>query len=231
MSNQKTEYPDHDEIMALLPWYVNNTLDEHQRSAVSGHIDGCDECQREIHFLETLNSAVNTSAENMYNEHADVDKSLSSIMDRIGTQSSQSTTTGANASWLQNPLEVIANFVQAMRAPQWSAAALAGVLAVVLGVQLYNAPSNDDYSVLSSPDINGLPIRLSVEISTTDNMNQIQTVIERVLERLGNAFDIDSSKDGVLLVAITESVDVTVLSKLITDLENEAQIQRVQILP
>ena len=39
----------HQEIIESLPWYVNGTLDQAERAAVTQHLAaGCDECAREV---------------------------------------------------------------------------------------------------------------------------------------------------------------------------------------
>jgi anti-sigma factor RsiW len=39
---------DHRDIFALLPWYVNDTLDEGDRARVELHVNHCAECQAEV---------------------------------------------------------------------------------------------------------------------------------------------------------------------------------------
>jgi hypothetical protein len=48
----------HSEIVQLLPWYVNGTLSEDERSAAEVHLAQCQECSRELKQLKELESAV-----------------------------------------------------------------------------------------------------------------------------------------------------------------------------
>ena len=48
----------HDEIIELLPWYANQTLDENERREVETHLITCPECAREVESLSTMQKAV-----------------------------------------------------------------------------------------------------------------------------------------------------------------------------
>ena len=41
----------HDTVTELLPWYVNDTLDESERNLVSEHIGDCDDCRENVELL------------------------------------------------------------------------------------------------------------------------------------------------------------------------------------
>lgn len=46
----------HQEIIELLPWYVNNTLPEQERRGIAGHLDECDLCAGEVKVLRAMES-------------------------------------------------------------------------------------------------------------------------------------------------------------------------------
>ena len=48
----------HEQTQALLPWYVNNTLDEEERALVDAHLSECSECSSELEFERTLATEV-----------------------------------------------------------------------------------------------------------------------------------------------------------------------------
>lgn len=39
---------EHQEVSALIPWYVNETIDEHERQRVEDHVDACAECCNDL---------------------------------------------------------------------------------------------------------------------------------------------------------------------------------------
>jgi hypothetical protein len=51
----------HKEAFELLPWYVNETLEEDERRDVRAHLGNCLVCRRELAFLERLDEAVAAS--------------------------------------------------------------------------------------------------------------------------------------------------------------------------
>jgi vacuolar-type H+-ATPase subunit I/STV1 len=54
----------HQEIIESLPWYVNGTLDQAERAAVTQHLaTGCDECAREVKSLTAIQKAVKTAGD------------------------------------------------------------------------------------------------------------------------------------------------------------------------
>ena len=49
---------DHTEISKILPWYVNATLSEEEKSVVEHHLDRCEHCAGEVEELRLLETAV-----------------------------------------------------------------------------------------------------------------------------------------------------------------------------
>ena len=48
----------HEAAQQLLPWYINDTLDEGERAIVDAHLAGCDECRAELAVERNLARAV-----------------------------------------------------------------------------------------------------------------------------------------------------------------------------
>jgi anti-sigma factor RsiW len=44
----------HDEIRALLPWYVTGRLDDREQARVAAHLKTCRACQEELEFERRL---------------------------------------------------------------------------------------------------------------------------------------------------------------------------------
>lgn len=53
---------EHDAIVQLLPWYVNDTLDEFEMDLVRTHIDSCEECHDNIELLSKVRQVVRTNS-------------------------------------------------------------------------------------------------------------------------------------------------------------------------
>ncbi len=52
------KYHDHDEIALVLPWYVNNSLSDIERSMVEEHLSSCVTCRAELSHLHAVRDAV-----------------------------------------------------------------------------------------------------------------------------------------------------------------------------
>ena len=48
----------HWELQSLLPWFVTGRLDPAEHARVEAHVAGCEECQEELRFEQTLAGAV-----------------------------------------------------------------------------------------------------------------------------------------------------------------------------
>ncbi|HEY2781332.1 MAG TPA: zf-HC2 domain-containing protein [Steroidobacteraceae bacterium] len=49
MSHNRTEHSaEHQEVSALIPWYVNETLEEPERKRVDAHVDACAACRDDL---------------------------------------------------------------------------------------------------------------------------------------------------------------------------------------
>lgn len=53
----------HQEVLELLPWFVNGTLNEHEQSAVNEHLKGCGECNHEVGILIETSKVFHTTTE------------------------------------------------------------------------------------------------------------------------------------------------------------------------
>lgn len=71
----------HKEAFELLPWYVNETLEEDERREVRGHLGNCLVCRRELAFLEQLDHAVVESPDVEFTPQ----RSFAALMQRIDT--------------------------------------------------------------------------------------------------------------------------------------------------
>jgi hypothetical protein len=71
----------HKEAFELLPWYVNETLEEDERRDVRAHLSNCLMCRRELAFLEQLDEAVVTSPDVDFTPQ----RAFAALMQRIDT--------------------------------------------------------------------------------------------------------------------------------------------------
>ncbi|MDJ0712470.1 MAG: zf-HC2 domain-containing protein [Woeseiaceae bacterium] len=77
--NQAEEARDHRAIELLLPWYVNETLEEHEIQLVEAHLRHCSDCQNALRELQALSTAVRTTSATPLVPDAPVDAFLQSL--------------------------------------------------------------------------------------------------------------------------------------------------------
>ncbi|MGH8567534.1 MAG: anti-sigma factor family protein [Gammaproteobacteria bacterium] len=71
---------EHREVLELLPWYVNDTLDAVERQKVESHLALCLGCQTEVARWQTLAKAVQATDDNVWHPSSD---HLAHILGRI----------------------------------------------------------------------------------------------------------------------------------------------------
>jgi hypothetical protein len=121
----------------LLPWYVNETLEDHELERVHVHLESCEDCQQDLELLSRLQNAVRTESLSPL-VPAPRDDELLAALDRSGQRD------GLRHRW------------------QWLAAAAAAILAVGAAVIMMapsvspsDAPTRFE-TATSSPTINAI---------------------------------------------------------------------------
>ena len=231
MSNQINNQPEHDEVLSMLPWFVNQSLDGSQRGRVANHVKSCDDCQREIQFLVALNETVKSDAQENYNVHADVDKDFTSVMNRIDAKSHPTEAKTSVSLFLRQLLDEVIEFATARSTLRWSATALAGLMVAVVGFQVFYSHPDNDYSVLSSSDIAVSPMRLSIQFNSVVNLEQARALVQNESEKLDQQVDVEASTDGAYIIGYKDAVGVSDLSDMIVNLKKHTSVRRVEILP
>jgi len=226
-----TEDSDHEAIQALLPWFVNNTLDADKQAKIAGHVQFCQECQREVSFLTSVNETVQNDVQSRTHLQSNVDSSFANVMARIDTESSKNSVPVPGSFFVNQTRDKLIDLFTTLTTPQWAATAMAGLLVAVIAIQLLPSQSDEQYSVLSSADNGELPMRLSVEINNSIDDEQFRTELLTLLGSNGQAMEIESEKSGAYVLVFKKAVGVAELSQIITNLESETHIKRVEVLP
>jgi anti-sigma factor RsiW len=112
----------HDEIRALLPWYVTGRLDETEHARVAAHVSSCRECQEELEFERRLEVEVAIAP-------VDVEHGWASMQRRLET-ASPARKGGAIGAWYA---KLVGGTARIWRAgPSWLGWALASQAVLVL---------------------------------------------------------------------------------------------------
>ena len=112
--------PEHEEVVMLIPWYVNDTLSDRDRSKVEGHLAACAACRDELALERRIHEGMSVDSPVEYMPAA----SLNRLRDMLDGK----TTAGAREAVVEpKPLGP-----PHLRRWQWlTAASLAGAAAVV----------------------------------------------------------------------------------------------------
>jgi len=179
----------HQEIIELLPWYVNATLSQAEREIVETHLHGCAECTGEVRSLVAMRKAV-VALEDQAPEPSQflLNRALAEIEDYERTRpQEESTKAGKPGSFRDR--------VRAFRESWWPATpvfarfAMAGQLALILvvgtlAVYQYNHPQIV-YRVASGPSganagATQAQGRLSVRFNEKASERQIRQALSEV---------------------------------------------------
>jgi len=163
----------HNEVIELLPWYVNQTLSEGERGSVALHLSSCAACSSELEQYQTIGAAVVESATEVPAPAGDLfSRAMADIQHYEQAKAIAKTNTmGTPAEWLSRLGETLFGWMAP--APMLARAVVAAQFAVVLvlagalGVSLWKQA---DYSTLSGSaagrgDGTTLAIRFNENIS------------------------------------------------------------------
>lgn len=146
---------EHQAVWAMLPWYVNQTLDAHERQRVERHLKDCLRCRGEVKLLQR----VERTTREVDPAAAAMERSLQQLKERLppqperglqcaaAAQRSQATAKGSSAKgngWFGFRIDTL---------PSMRYLAMAqSLLLVVLAVALWRPPAPEaPYQTLSTP--------------------------------------------------------------------------------
>jgi hypothetical protein len=200
----------HKEAFELLPWYVNETLEEDERREVRSHLSNCLVCRRELAFLEQLDEAVVTSPEVDFAPQ----RAFASLMQRIETSEAPvgrriwaSLTSGLHALRSAHPVLRSALLVQAV-------VILFGIFLLLQVPEPDRTPRFETLSDAGSP-VAAEPgdARLRVVFAPDVPMSEVQTLLQT-----GGAHIVDGpSQVGAFAVDVPAAESSAWLERLRAD--------------
>lgn len=140
MNHPNAYQPDeHDEVVLLLPWYVNGSLDGYEHTRVRRHLGHCLTCRRELASLRSMASAVAAAPVIDFSSQA----AHARFMSRLPPRNPQAASPAAP---FKRPT-ARRRFRPALRA--WAVAAAVMLLALPLGIKEYGGLWRADFRTLS----------------------------------------------------------------------------------
>ena len=212
----------HQEVIELLPWYVNATLDEHERREVSEHLASCMPCRTELEEMTVLQRAVVESSDEL---PAPSQALLKQAMAQIDSFE-RARQTARSASWLSELKDRVGdallgwcgpmpNLARAVVAAQFL---LIAGLAGGLGFSLW---SDRDHTTLSGTAQTGGGARLAIRFNDSITEAQLRQVVREIN---GKIVDGPSSL-GIYTVEVPIAPEKTAeLEKLLRALRSREQL-------
>ena len=229
MNSRNDKSLDHDEVVELLPWFANGTLESSESAMVSRHVETCEECQQELQFLSSLNDTVQDDARMNVSEHADVELNLSAVLDRIDSAGHQRSVSSASLSSISRRVIRYLESLSLFPGLRWAGAALACGLVVALGLQFNTNRATDDYTVLSSSNEDRASMRLFVHFLPGTEETEAQAIVDSALRQIeGEENAVMTPSDDTISIIFTGDMQAGALSTLMNDLENHSLIERVE---
>lgn len=197
----------HEKATELLPWLVNDSLDEDEKVAVLEHAGACVICRRELGDLERLRDSISrvstalpTPAPDMRNINARID----ALIDR--------------RNWGRN---LLSQARETFESPWRIAFAAQSILLIVLaGVLLWPKSENAEFTTLTQPD--NLPdghyvrVVFSPELAQSELLTLLGKFELKVIE--------GPSSGGVYTLGLAEFLSAEDRDKLLKSLQDDPKV-------
>lgn len=200
--NQAGRARDHRAVELLLPWYVNETLEEHEVQSVEAHLQHCADCRNALRELNALSGAIKRTSATPLVPDAPVDAFLQSL-DEAQPQ--------RRRAWYDNRLAIAASL-------------LALVAAGVLYVALDRPIANPDFQTVTQAE--GVQISYVFEVEYSGDVEQSRRALS---DAVPGAMLMQSSGEDRIVVTM-DSRTVSELDAFAASLQRIDGIDRVALV-
>lgn len=218
----------HQEIVESLPWYVNGTLSQPERTEIAQHLaTGCRECAQEVASLTALRKAVVAVG-----DHAPepspylLNRALAQIEDyertRAQTESEQKEKPGSLSRWV-----AAMSAVWGRQTPVFARAALAVQMALLLAVgslavYQYTHPREVPYVTLGHPVGQGTGATIGVIF----NENASEREIRQTLDGIGGTIIAGPSAQNMYTIELKDvpQENTTEIEKILAKLRQNKHV-------
>jgi hypothetical protein len=201
----------HQEVWALLPWYVNGTLVGQELQQVETHLALCTRCQEELVYCRELSTAVQTAGEIAWEPSA---AHLERIFARIDAAEAPSARAWRWPPWLAEQYRLAAGMLR--HTPplmRWAFAAQGALVLLLASVLVWRAPSPSLYPTLSVVPQDSASVGQQVRLVFAEDMTERE--LRALLSSVGGTITGGPSLHGAYTVEIAPSMPLdTVLRTL-----------------
>lgn len=200
---QKTSI--HDDIEQLLPWFVNDTLDEDERQLVTTHVSTCVECRASVELLRRMQAIAQ-------------DESPAPM---VPTPRSDTLIAAISAKQISKPFD------------GWWGLALAASLAAVLLVSImyFQPPETETPNRFETATSEGTTATMSYEFAVQFEPGTTAAERQQVFDAVAEAEVGVQIEPGIYRVTVRLPIfSLDELEKFSEDLESQANVRSVNVL-
>ena len=203
--NDNSMYSSHDEVLILLPWYVNESLDEKERGLVEKHLKVCLRCRVEVTNLQHLSESV------VQSEFIDMaaNASFARFKERIQGQP-ESQETKELTSHSKSVLGYCKHWLE--HHPRSMVGISAGIVFFILALSFFLADPTilpelmtPAYRTLGNPSSDNRSAHHDIRVVFANGLDPSQ--IERILNSIDGKIVADHSREGVVRIRFTDTQD------------------------
>ena len=194
----------HDDANALLPWFVNGTLDKAEHFAVQEHVRHCDTCREGIDILSSVQAAILRETTVPFKPKSHVEQ----VFDRIDSAETHR--------------------VRPRLAHNWLIAASLAAIALFIGIVIgrsWNAPGTEGSAIYETVTSTREPAGITFQFTVTFRPGSSEEVIEEVLS-VFDADDVSVDRTSAMrrLAIEVSSGSLQELTRLVSSLEAQPSV-------
>lgn len=178
------DHPIHAEA-ALLPWYLNGTLQEDERRHVDQHLLSCAACRAELDELAQLNVQLHEVYAAQSEPSTGIQRAVRVLVQREASEKDAKPVTGS--AWLSR----LDAWFRSLFIPRWAPALAVTLLVAQLGLLLWSLTLPTLSDQVTTRGLGAPTVRLRVVFQETASERQIRVLVQGVHGRLvdGPALD------------------------------------------
>lgn len=176
--------------IALLPWYLSDTLSAEDRTAVAAHLQGCPSCRHELEDLSRMHARIRQATDAGPQPSADLAQGvLARVRQEVLRQANRRTVLLPDHAAPDGFLAETDRWLRSLLTPQWVPTLVSAMLIAQLGLLSwslldYPAPGTTTPDSVTSRGLDTSTVRLEIEFQPGATMEQAQTLIQSVQGRV-----------------------------------------------
>lgn len=194
----------HEQVQALLPWYLGARLAPQEHAQVTAHIAECPRCQAELAWERQLQAACTDADEAFVGTPADVERGIARMRERIASAGAVAVQRARPGLWVR----LRNGWRRGPAWARWTLAAQFGVVVVLSSLLLVTLPAQRDFRTLgrSAVPVANVIIQFRPEATEQD--------MRRMLRESEARLVYGPTAAGAYLVTVPPSLEAAAVMRL-----------------